>query len=440
MAMVRKKIDIYKIYINMDFNRVQEMINDLNNTNSVIQKRKKLAKYSDLKQLIQYVYDPSIVFNITSKNVEKLKTKTKASKHYENLFDLLDDLKNRVITGSDAAVEISDFIQRNADYEELIYMILDKNLKIRIASKHINFVFPGLIFDFQVALADVFKPYYIHDKKKNTNPVKWYISRKLDGVRCLIIINKEKKTVECFSRQGKRFETLKNLEKQILENIDDLDNSYVLDGEVVDYENGQENFKGIMEKIKRKDYQIENPYYFVFDMIKLQDFFIQHSKENLETRWKRLPQLKNMGVHILEQQVYTKEKMEELKQISEKKGWEGLMVRMNTCYEGKRTKHLLKYKQMQDEEFKVIDIITGPFRQIDKTTGLEVEIETLSAVVIDYNNTKVGSGFSLKERQMIFENPSLILDKIITVQYQEKTQDSLRFPVFKGLHGTERLL
>lgn len=417
------------------FTRVQQMIDDLNNTNSVIQKRKKLVNYPDLKQLIQYVYDPQIIFNITSKNVEKLQNKTIATKHFENLFDLLDALKNRDITGSEAAAEISDFIQRNSNFKDLILMILDKNLKIRIAAKHINYVFPGLIFDFQVVLADTFHPSYIHGK------VKWYISRKLDGVRCLTVIDKEKRTVECFSRQGKKFETLKMLEDNILEHIDDLDCSYVLDGEIVDYENGLENFKGIMEKIKRKDYQIENPYYFVFDMIKLKDFFIQHSKENLENRWKRFPQLKNMTyIHILEQVLYSKEKMHELKQKSVDNKWEGLMVRMNTVYEGKRTKHLLKYKQMFDEEFKVIGIITGPFRHIDKKTGLEIEIETLSAVEINYNNTKVGSGFSLKERKMFFENPSLILEKIITVQYQEKTQDSLRFPVFKGLHGHKRTI
>ena len=418
----------------MNFQRIQLMLNDLNKSNSILDKRIKLKKYFDLKQLFQYVYDPNIIFNITSKNVEKLKNKTNPSKYYLNFYDLLDDLNNKVITGSDAASEINNFIERHIEHKDLIYMILDKNLKIRLNSKQINNVFPGLIYDFNVALAETYNLDYIKKSSK-----KWFISRKLDGVRCLIVVNKEKNTVEAFSRQGKRFYTLSKLENEILNHINDFDNSYVLDGEVVDYQNGQENFKGIMEKIKRKDYEINNPQYFVFDMIKIDDFFNQSSNELLETRWKRFDFLKNInGIFILEQHLYTKDKMDELKQVSLNNNWEGLMIRLNTTYEGKRTKHLLKFKLMFDEEYKVIGIETGPFRQIDKKTGLDIEIETLSAVIIDYNNTKVGSGFSLKERELFFNNPELIINNIITVQFQEKTKDSLRFPVFKGLHGCDR--
>ena len=114
------------------------------------------------------------------------------------------------------------------------------------------------------------------------------------------------------------------------------------------------------------------------------------------------------------------------------------MLREDVKYEGKRTNSLLKYKEMHDEEYKVVEIIKGPWREISKETKLEKTIETMVAVIIDYKDTKVGSGFSLEERKKYCENPEKIIGKTITVQYFEKTKDSLRFPVFKYLHENKR--
>ena len=63
----------------------------------------------------------------------------------------------------------------------------------------------------------------------------------------------------------------------------------------------------------------------------------------------------------------------------------------------------------------------------------------LGGVYVDYKGTQVGvgSGFSDEERLEYFENPDLIVGKIIEVQYfgetkNQKNEDkSMRFPVFK---------
>jgi DNA ligase-1 len=75
----------------------------------------------------------------------------------------------------------------------------------------------------------------------------------------------------------------------------------------------------------------------------------------------------------------------------------------------------------------------------------EVEEIMLSAVIIEHkgNRVQVGSGFSMSERREYFKNPEKIVGKVITVQYFEETVDqsgnnSLRFPVFKALHGVTR--
>ena len=128
-----------------------------------------------------------------------------------------------------------------------------------------------------------------------------------------------------------------------------------------------------------------------------------------------------------------------MNQKVEKYGWEGLMLRDNLKpYKGKRIRDLCKVKKFFDEEFKVLDIITGPIRVIDKDSGLDTTIECMTAVIINYENTKVGSGFSIEERQHYYKNPDDIIGKLITVQYFEKSNESLRFPTFKGIRNYEK--
>jgi DNA ligase-1 len=59
------------------------------------------------------------------------------------------------------------------------------------------------------------------------------------------------------------------------------------------------------------------------------------------------------------------------------------------------------------------------------------------------NIVRVGSGFTIDQRQEFYKNPKKILGKTITVQYFEETKNqdggiSLRFPTFKILHGSSR--
>ena len=441
-----KKVLIKKILVkasskNNLLERVKEMVTEVNSTNSVLEKKVILKRYNDLRKLLRYAYDENKVFSITSKNYLKFekndkKDKTKKVKKHTDLFDLLDDLVNRKITGDTALLHLYHFINSNSQYKEYILNIIDKTLKIRLNTSVINKVFPGLIPVFQPVLANKYDPKRIEKSKED-----WYISRKLDGVRCLGIVNPKNKTVQFLSRKGKEFKTLDVLKQEILKNINQFKEPYVLDGEVVSIEDGVEDFTGIMKQIKKKNYTMPNPKYFVFDMIKLDDFYKLESNEKYSVRLNRLNKILMGGFpsfEILEQVKYTEEDFVELVKRAEDNNWEGLMLREDVGYEGKRTNSLLKYKKMMDEEYKVVDIITGPWREISKVTKLEKTIQTVVAVIIDYNNTKVGSGFSLDERKHYFKNPQDIIGKVVTIQFFEKTKDSLRFPVFKINHGTKR--
>ena len=117
--------------------------------------------------------------------------------------------------------------------------------------------------------------------------------------------------------------------------------------------------------------------------------------------------------------------------------------RADEPYKGKRSKDLLKYKSFFDDEYEVIDTEMGPFRYVKN--GAECEETMLSCVTIKHKgyDVRVGSGFSIEQRQEFYKNPKKILGKIITVQFfsESENQDgglSLRFPTFKFLHGSAR--
>lgn len=415
------------------------MVIEVNSTNKTNEKKIILAKYDDLQKVLLYVYDDNKVFSITSKNYLKFeKNKKKIKKNINikhDLFSLLDHLIDRKITGDTALLHLYHYVNDNIEYKEYILNIIDKTLKIRLNTSIINKIFPKLIPVFQPVLANKYNPKRL-EKSKND----WYISRKLDGVRCLILIEPKKKSVKFFSRTGKEFHTLLILKNEILQNIGLFNEAVVLDGEIVSMKNGVEDFTNLMKEIKKKNHIIKNPKYFIFDMLKKEDFFNLKSEEIYSERLKKLKKINIYFVflEVLEQNKYTDDDFLKLIEKSEKNNWEGLMLREDVKYEGKRTNSLLKYKKMHDEEYKVIDIIKGPWREISKETKLENTIETMVAVIIDYKDTKVGSGFSLEERKHFYKNPESIIGKIITVQYFEKTKDSLRFPIFKYLHGNER--
>ncbi|MBT4208530.1 hypothetical protein HOE22_09335 [Candidatus Woesearchaeota archaeon] len=410
---------------------LKDMTIELNSTNSKNDKIDILSKYPTLKNVLLYTYDPYRMFGVSPKNLQK------NSHLFENtitdLFELLDMLSNREITGHKAISVTNGFIKTYSEYKELIYNILEKNLKTRTDAKVINKVFPGLIPTFDVALAHKYED---HAHKINWDTEDWYWTRKLDGVR--VITRKENGVVTFYSRKGKEFHTLSKV-KTALENM--RFNNFVLDGEmcIVD-DNGNEDFTAVVSQIRKKDYTIENPKYIVFDCLTLDEF---DSKKSDVTLTERMP-WNDLGVSTyierLEMTLIKNGEAEiiELLDMANDKGWEGIMVRRDYEYEGKRTRNLLKVKKMFDAEYKVIRVETGPFRIISKETGLEETIETLTNVIIEHKGevVSVGSGFSLDQRHRYYNDNNLILGKEITVQYFEESTDktgkiSLRFPTVK---------
>jgi len=424
-----------------DLKRIQEFVTRLKSTNSTNDKIDIIKEYNDdyiIKQVLKYTYSPFKQFHLTSATVKKNK-KLEPREGYNDLFYLLDALTKRTITGHEAIQSVKGYIQHMEEWQQdLVFCILDKNLKTRTGADLINKAIPGCVPTFKVALANSY------DKQKgkvNFDTQTWFASHKLDGVRCLAMVD-ENGQCNFYSRQGKTFDTLDTLRKEI-ESLE-LTN-VVFDGEVcVVNDNGVEDFQGIMKEIKRKDHTIKNPKYKIFDYLTLEEFDTQTSTRNLSLRLSTCVKPKLNCVEMLEQwKVESDEHFQELAELATKNNWEGLILRKDCEYKGKRSNDLLKVKKFFDEEYVVKSIETSTHRII--VDGLEVEEEMLSNVVIEHKgcDVGVGSGFDQSERRTYFKNPELIIGKTITVQYFEETlnQDgchSLRFPVVKHVYDGVR--
>lgn len=426
--------------------KLNELVTELKSTNSVNTKKEILSKYPECKRFLFYTYNPLIQFGVTSKNLKKLKDINVKPEEYDDLFELLDDLAEDKLTGHKAVATVNNFINKYSEYESILYGIIDRNLKIRVKTNLINKVFPGLIPEFEISLAREFKDF---KHKVDFSKDAWLVSRKLDGVRCIAIKDDDK--VDFFSRSGKPFYTL----DKIAEDIRKLPiESCVLDGEVcIINENDEEDFKAIVSEIRKKDHIIEYPKFKIFDFLSIEEFTARKSKVILSERIKTINELLEKNntptLSVLDQtKVESKDYIENFLEKSVDLGWEGLIIRKDTYYEGKRTNNMLKLKQFFEDDFIVKEVETGLMRHIledEDGNTYEQEDIMMTRAAIEYKGYKVGvgSGWSINQRINFYKDPSLIIGKTITVQhfgetYNEEGGLSLRFPTIKYVYEEGR--
>tara|TARA_R110001583_G_scaffold25807_8_gene93390 strand:- start:1094 stop:2389 length:1296 start_codon:yes stop_codon:yes gene_type:complete len=423
--------------------KLQEFVNNMKNTSSLNEKKVIIDTIKEdkfIKKALNYALDPYKKYYLTSKNCKKNADLCDMNSIYDDIFGLLDDLNGRVYTGHDAIAMVNGVVAEYKEYEDLIFSIIDRNLEIRASESVINKVIPNLVPTFDVALANKFDP-----KRVNWDDV-WFASRKLDGVRCITVVDHQG-NVKSYSRVGNEFETL-NVVKEAIKGLQLV--GVVFDGEIcLMDDDGNEDFQGIMKQIKRKNHTIENPKYVMFDYLTLNEFNAKVSEKTLAERVSRFAKLDKYihwqdSLSVLDQVVVSDDDhFAKLKADAEKEGHEGVMLRKNVGYEGKRSQNLLKVKKFFDAEYKVERVDFEDHRVIRE--GKEVVIPMMAQAYISHKGYEVavGSGWNQEQRIKYNANPDLIIGKEITVQYFEETKNqkgelSLRFPTVKHVFENGR--
>jgi DNA ligase-1 len=439
-------------------NKINEVIKELQSTNSATDKLNILSKYKNdisICNFFKYAYNPFVKFGVTSKNLQK-NNKLSELEFFKDIFELCDKLSNRVYTGNKAIAMVNGFINQNNLYDELLYNFFDRNLKIGMNVKQINKALNNIIPVFDVALASI----YEESKAEKYGLDNYIIQTKINGVRLVTIItyNSETKTAEAksYSRTGKEFTTCKRIEDELLEYYNKskyFGQNVVFDGEacIVD-KDGKDDWNAIVSEIKRKDYIMEHPKYIIFDFMSLDEFTGVTESRNYsfrrDTMFKNffgLDAEKFKYLQIIFATPYSFEKYCKLINTYVKTDkWEGLILRKDTAYKSGRSTDLLKVKLFKDAEYivKGFDVTTKPMLKDEKM----VETKCVGALKIELENGAicgVGSGMSDAQRIEWLEDPSKIVGKMIQVKYKELTKNadgswSLQFPVITHIFDEER--
>ncbi len=446
---------------------MQDIINfvdELKSTNSANLKKITLEKYKnneEIRTFLYYTFNPYYKFWITNDVINKYDSLKWIWREYNNIYDLLDALKERDITWH-MAIESVLLMQNklNDNEKEILKMILDKSVSWNISISLINKVFvnewqnlkseSNFIPTFNVSLATKLEDCLKSDQTELDFQTELYVgSRKLDGIRCIGIFNENGTDIRFYSREWNEFYTLWNLKYELLELVKEKPFliNYVFDGEmcIID-ENWNEDFKKVVWDIKRKEYTIEKPLYKIFDLIPKNDFYNEYSDLSFIERYNYLTSLniKWKTYETLEHFELDSSKFKELLEIWRNNKWEWLILRKaHSKYEWKRTKNMIKVKDFLDAEYEVMNVEFWTMPMLNSNWIME-EVSVLAAVHIihKWNKVKVWSWFNSEEKLFYKNNPNEIIWKRITVKYFEESQDkdwnySLRFPTFHGIRDYE---
>lgn len=246
-------------------------------------------------------------------------------------------------------------------------------------------------------------------------------SIKLDGIRCIA------KSDGLWTRNGKQIISAPH----IFESIKHLFMLYpdlILDGELFTNKEGID-FNTIISCVRKikptsEDLELSKKYieYWIYDLPNFDNKNYQYWQRNVILKEllekENNSQLIFVGYEIVNNNKEVKNKLFEY--IS--KGFEGQILRvLDSYYENKRSKGLLKHKTFQDEEFKIIGYSEGIGKFQGKLATIKVEVDKIS-VDCTINGT-------MEYLEELFNIKDTLIGKMASIKYFEKTTDgSLRFP------------
>lgn len=421
-------------------NRVFEIFNQLQSTNSKIEKSKILTENSDnilFKETLKWLLNPFIVTGISDKKLSKtvavLDNIIIGLTEWSEVMEYLS--VNNTGRNEDIGI-IQDFISyQPAEYQEIYKQLITKSLKLGIDAKTVNSVYKNLVPTFNVMLANKYfeKPQIVEGKE-------FTITEKIDGFRLATLIHNGE--IEFYSRQGQKVDGLIEIETDLKAFcVDRGITDFFFDGELVAVNcediSSDENYKIVTKTARTKGIK-SGLKYDIFDCLPYESFINQRCDTKYSFRRVALNDYATVshGIHInflpaLYSGSDTEQIMIELEKARNNHK-EGVMVSLNDgMYEFKRTNQLLKCKVMQDADLKIVDVYEGTGKNKGKLGGIIVEFEYEGNTYL----CECGSGFDDKERMMYYDVPQMLIGKIATIQYFEISKNDnggygLRFPVW----------
>ena len=277
----------------------------------------------------------------------------------------------------------------------------------------------GYLNDLEAAKTHVIMlPMLAHsfDKRKHNITYPCIVQRKFDGVRCFAMGDGR-----LLSRKGKPFPHLNHLRHE------NLRKGFVYDGELYSDSLTFQELVGLVKRVTLKPGDADK-----MRTIKLRVYdsynpgepnldFVDRAARLHDTTHKLL-----MPLHYELVENFTANNEDDIYRLQKQfieEGYEGAMVRnLNGAYAlGKRSANLQKVKTFLDGEYKIVGYEQG----VGKEEGCVIwKCET------DSHTFSVRPKGTQEQRQEWFNNASQYIGKMLTVKYQELTDDGVpRFPV-----------
>ena len=418
---------------------VIKLFRQIQETSSLNDKKKIITDNKDndlFKKCLKFLLDSNVVTGISDKKLsKKVELSSKLTPHllseYSPFEDVIKYLKKSNTGKDDDIYEVQTFLNGQSEEDKEFYsQMITKKFRLGADAKLVNKCIPGLIPTFDVMLGTSI------EKVKLKGDEKIFISQKLNGTRCAFVGDK------CMTRQGKEYIGLQHIIKDLQELVG---TNMFVDGELV-YKNKEgltdsEAFQKGTGIAMSKDEDKSDLKLIVFDMFPLDEFWNGQSKEIYSERLFNylLPlrnkvtsnHFENVSVVPMFYNGYDHAEIWNWLDYAENNDMEGVILNLDTPYECKRSKNLIKVKKFYTYDLEVVDVEEGDGRNKG----------TLGALVVKYkdNTVNVGSGFTDEERKDFWENREDIIGRVIEVKYKEITTDkktgleSLQFPVFCSL-------
>lgn len=404
-------------------------------------------------KMLQYAYDGGIRFGLSAGQIDIPTTEPRTPRELDLwVFTLLDQviMESKTTLKQQLVGEILG--QLSQDDCDLVYKILDKDLRAGINASTIDKAIPDLLAKFDVMLA---KPFAARHVK--SWPV--YVEPKFDGLRCIAEVNCAAGTVEFLTRSGKLIESLELFKPETLAFARAIDKggSVTLDGEVT-----SGSFLESMSSVRKSKEQVEEGNFHIFDVLHRsapglsplmlndeqleQQGALKMRRAALERAFKTLSKpsfvrITNKYLASSEDEVYA------LYERHRDEGMEGVIVKdSDSYYTKKRSASWLKIKAEETLDLPVVGAFEGTGQFAGQLGGLIVlngEVEV-----------KVGSGFSAEQRKDYWEaiqqdseriangerDRCRLIDCPVEVQFQEQLPSgSLRHPVFVRLRRDKQM-
>ena len=405
---------------------VIQILNLIKNTSSINEKKKIIMNNKNNE-----LFKKCLFFLLngypTGLSAKKIKKKVIKSEYILPTFEDVMKYLAQNNTGTDNDISmVQAFLDGHEEDREFYEQMITKSFRLGADSKVVNACIPNLIPTFDVQLGTSI------EKVKLLGNEKIFISRKLNGTRTAFVGDK------CMTRQGKEYKGLDHI-------ISDLQKvvgtEMFVDGELL-YKNKEglsdsEAFQKGTGIAMSKDNDKSELKLVIFDMFPLDEFWSGKSKEPYSNRKKHLVELGEkitaLGTDNLEivqmcYEGYDHSEIWKWLNYAEQHDWEGVILNLDTPYECKRTKNLIKVKKFKEIDLRCINIniaTTGKYKGV------------MGSITCKYGDSTVdvGSGFNDEKRIYYTDNPKEIIDHIISIKYKEETINknggkSLQFPIF----------